>query len=317
MKTLRKNILGINIFLLALIASSYTYASTCILTTKPVVKTKVITLATDPRVNVGEELGLITNSDLSGMYLTVGCTGGSTPYRSLAPLTASTTVPGVYETGIAGVGLTVTDLWAPARLVPYSTSIAPGPLTPWHFTENVKIRFIKTGPINIGGSIGAKSIARYYLNNDVVAEMQLGGLKVIQKSCLVELNSKNQTIDLGGPRRSEFTGVGSTAPSSERNFKVVLECQADNIPVQISFDPVGTSSGDGMINISKDIDAASGVVVEVLDSGRNPIKFGAQKTYHSASELNIEIPMYARYKQNGNIIPGKANAAMTFTITQN
>lgn len=88
-------------------------------------------------------------------------------------------------------------------------------------------------------------------------------MKVIQKSCLVDLNYKNQTVDLGSPKRSEFNGVGSSAVSSERNFFVVLQCQEDNIPVQVTFEAAGNSPGVGMIAIADGSDAAKGVAVEV------------------------------------------------------
>ncbi|TQI78153.1 type 1 fimbria pilin [Serratia fonticola] len=282
------------------------------------VRTGLMTLAVDPRIEIGQELVVRTNGDLVGKTLTTICSG-STNYRSLSLLTASTTVPGAYETGIAGVGVIFSDLWSgPSRNIPYTTNISPNPITAWKVTENLRFTFVKTGPINTGGSIGNTLVARFTLDSSSVADVYFAGLKVIQKSCLVSLNSRSQTVDLGSPRRSEFNGPGSSAASSERNFNIELECQNDNIPIQISFDPVGTTPGNGMINIPTETGAATGVVVEVLDSNRTPIKFATPTMYHSAGELNVSIPMFARYKQTGNnITPGTANAAMTFTITQN
>lgn len=87
--------------------------------------------------------------------------------------------------------------------------------------------------------------------------------------------------------------------------------------MQVTFDPVGNSAGDGLLPVNADTDSATGVAVEVLDANRTPLSFATAKTYHNASEQTIEIPLIARYKQTGTVTPGTANAAMTFTITQN
>ena len=284
--------------------------------TNPQVKRiPLLTLAVDPRVQIGEELFVRTSDDVNGSTLSIICSG-SVAYRSMSPLTPSA-VSGAYETGIEGVGVIISDLWQDSRSVPYNTAIAPNRLTPWINRNNIRLRFIKTGPIRSGGSMGSKIFARYFLDSSSVVELVISGMRVIQKSCLVDLNYKNQTVNLGNPNRSEFSGVGSSAASSERDFSVVLQCQQDNIPVQVSFEPGGTSPGAGMIDIASGAGAAKGVAVEVLDENRNPLAFSQPVNYHTAGEREVIIPLLARYKQTGSISPGRADAVMTFTITQN
>lgn len=274
-----------------------------------------LSLAIDPRAAVGDILAYRYSKGFSGQTLVIGCTGSS-PYRSASLLTASSIVSGAFDTGIPGVGVIIGDLYNTAMKVPYSISLSPNALTPWGPSGEVRLTYVKTGPIT-PGTVGTKVYANYYLNSSVFTSLTVSSLTVSQKSCLVDVNSQTQTINLGSPRRSEFTGVGSSAASSERKFDVVLQCEANNIPVQVSFDPAGSSSGNGMLAIDTGTSAAGGVAVEVLDVNRKPLVFSVLTTYHNSSETVIKIPLIAHYKQVGKVTPGAANAAMTFTITQN
>lgn len=294
---------------------SLSYGASCVMGATGKGTTGAITLAVDPSVAVGETLALRYSKGFSGQTLVIGCTGSSS-YRSASVLTQSTTVEGAYETGIAGVGVIIGDLYKTGMTVPYSTSISPAALTPWSNQNEVRLTFVKTGAIT-PGTVSSKIYSRYYLNSSIFATFTMGSLTVIQKSCLADVSSKNQTVNLGSPSRSEFSGVGSTAASSERSFTILLQCESDNIPVQVTFDPVSSSTGDGMLSIDEGTGAASGVAVEVLDSNSTPLTFATAKTYHNLAEKTIEIPLTARYKQTGEITAGTANAAMTFTITQN
>ncbi|MDN8542202.1 fimbrial protein [Erwinia sp. DT-104] len=307
--------LKVRIIFLLLSLPSFSCVGSCVMGSTVKASTGALTLAVDPRVNIGEQIGIRYGKGFAGQTFTVICTG-STPYRSASLLTASTTVAGAYETGIAGVGVIISDLYKAGVNVPLNTSVSPNSLTPWVNQNEVKLTFVKTGPIT-PSAIGSKVYANFYLNGGAFATLTVNSLAIIQKSCLADVNSQNQTVNLGSPNRSEFSGVGSTAASSERNFSVILQCEADNIPVQVTFNPVGNSSADGLLEIDADAEAAAGVGIEVLDSSRTPLTFAAAKTYHAAAEKSIEIPLIARYKQTGEISPGKANAAMTFTITQN
>lgn len=292
--------------------SSSIYAA-CVLNPKKI-STGGMILYVDPRIEIGETLYVRTYNDLLSNILSVYC-NGMTPYSSSSTLTRSTSVPEAYETGISGVGVIITDLWKGAGTkVPYNTTITEGQLTPWINNQNIKLTFVKTGPIDTGGSTGSKTLVKYTLGGQTVVSIFLQSLTVVQKSCLVDLRHKHQTVDLGNPKSNEFTSIGSYAESSERNFSIYINCEAPDIPLNISFEPIGSSPGDGMINI--DSGGASGVVVEILDESRKPLKFSTIKTYNSSISTTV-IPLVARFKRVGDITPGIANAAMTFTITQN
>lgn len=305
----------LKLLLILMLCPQLTWAATCALGSVKAT-TGSLTLAVDPRIAVGEQLGVRVSKGFSNATLVVGCSGGTSPYRSATTLTPSTTVEGAYETGIAGVGVFISDLYRTGQYIPVTASLSAVSVTPWVSKDEIRMTFVKTGPITPGNT-GNNVYVNYYLNSNIFASLTVSSLTVIQKSCLANVNSQNQDVHLGSPKRSEFNGVGSVATSSERNFTIFLQCEADNIPVQVTFDPVTTSSGDGMLSINDDIDSATGVAVEILDANRVPLSFATAKTYHNASEKTIEIPLYARYRQTGTLTPGTANAAMTFTITQN
>ncbi|MBV4368511.1 type 1 fimbrial protein [Erwiniaceae bacterium CMYE1] len=307
--------LKIKLLLLLLSFSTLTHAGSCLMGAYIKGTTGIIKLSIDPRVAVGEVLAYRYSKSFAGKTLAIACTGSS-PYRSSSVLTASTTVADAYETGIPGVGVIIGDLYKNGMGLPYSTSLSASFLTPWTNQNEVRLTFVKTGAIT-PGTVGSKLYANFYLNSKVFANLTVNSLTVVQKSCLADVNSQLQTINLGSPNRNEFTGIGSTSASSERNFSVILQCEANDTPVQVTFDAVGSTAGTGMLAINNDTGAATGIAVEVLDENRTPIRFGTATTKHAHAEQRIEIPLTARYKQTGTIKPGTADAAMTFTITQN
>lgn len=278
--------------------------------------TGLLILHVDPHIAVGEVLIYRKTNNYTRQILVYTCDSGTTNYMTSSPLVPSKTVEGAYETGVAGVGVFIGDIFKKSARVPSRGTVSMNAMLGWTPSDEVGLTFVKTGPV-IPGSVGPKIYSRSYLNSKLLTTLMASSLTVIQKSCLASVSSRNQSVDMGTPNRSEFHGVGSTAVSSERNFNIVLECEADNIPVQVTFEPVGNSPGDGMITVGSGSKTASGIAVEVLDSNRVPISFAQAINYHSAGEREIEIPLLARYKQTGTITPGPANAAMTFTITQN
>lgn len=277
--------------------------------------TPLITLEIPPQVSTGDILGYSQSRDYVSDVVVATCDNDSAAnYESTALLPASPTVSGAYETGIPGVGVFIGDLYSQERNIPYKTTISAGLISPWRLSKEIKLTFVKTGPIS-PGTIGSVQYSRYSLNNNTIATLSVQTLTVKKKSCFVDVNSKNQTINLGNHGKNEFAGIGSIARSSERDFKITIQCAAENTPVFITFDRVGASPGNGLLALDSS-SSARGVAVEVLDSGKNAMIFGAKTRYGSATSKTIEVPLTARYKQIGDISPGSANAAMTFTVTQ-
>lgn len=231
-------------------------------------------------------------------------------------VSGTNTYGNIYATGITGIGMQIRDLRQSAKGVPYSTSMTPAELLGWSTDKKTLVSFIKTGPIGTGNSKTGLA-AQFQVDSWIVAKIAVNvSFSWITKSCVAEPNSRIQNIQLGKPSAKSFTSIGST--SDDKYFSVKLKCKEDAVPVYVSFEPTTGSSGTGLLNIDTSIEgAAKGVVVEVLNSnGRTPLIFDNETQYHTAAEQTIEIPLIARYKRTGTVVPGTANAAMTFTINQ-
>jgi major type 1 subunit fimbrin (pilin) len=274
------------------------------------------TFYVDPNIPVGGVIGGKTVS--AARLLTVMCTG-STTYRSALLgdwATPSATVPGVYETGLPGIGVKVTDFVMPDRYVPVTNAALPPNQTLGLNGSDIRLLFYRTGEI-VPGNFPTGIVARFSLGttaNILSLQITAGGAKI--KSCYA--SSPSITVPLGSHQRSVFNGVGST--SEMKSFNVELTCQGDNMPVNVSFSSSGATSSPepGVIPLDGSEGSATGVAVKVVKGDGSPVQFDTAETYHTAGETSISIPLRAGYVQTaGTITPGVANTAMTFTITQN
>ncbi|WP_330983310.1 MULTISPECIES: fimbrial protein [Enterobacterales] len=251
----------------------------------------------------------------------IACLSGSAQYKSEM---TNKTVTGVnadgniFETGIPGVGIQISDLMMSNRKVPNKGALSPNDLLPaWSTSGRIRVDFIKTGPISQGYIRGGK-VAEYKVDDYTVASIEVkGNQSWVIKSCTIDSADRNKTVQLGNYRASDFSSVGST--TVDKYFSLTLNCQQDSTPVYLSFEPTTGSSGDGILTLDKSgTDSASGIAIEILNkSDRTPLVFNNAIKYHSGSEKKIEISYIAHYKKiNSTVSPGTANAAMTFTIDQ-
>jgi len=299
---------------------AFAEASGCILLDGKTYNVSLTSMPIDPDVAVGTVL-YTERLDTTGPKLTCPLNSSRGKYNSkmlgnFTTVTGTNAYGNIYATGIAGIGIQIRDLVQSAKSVPYSTSMNSGELLYWQTDKKTVVSFIKTGPVGTGKSKTGQA-AQFMLDDWMIAKIAVNvSFSWITKSCVAEPNSRIQNIQLGKPSAKSFTSIGST--SEDKTFSVKLKCKEDAVPVYVSFEPTTGSSGTGLLNIDSSVDgAASGVVVEVLNGGdRTPLAFDTDKKYHTAAEQTIEIPLIARYKRTGTVVPGTANAAMTFTINQ-
>ncbi|MBV4412630.1 fimbrial protein [Enterobacteriaceae bacterium YMB-R22] len=306
--------------LLALVMlSAKALAVGCTVSVNTPLKIALPTFAIDPNLPVGSILAAKT---LSTGGVIGACTGGSIRYTSTmlgAWAAQSSSMPGVYETGVPGVGVKISDYIIEGNFVPGITQLSPNMTIPLS-ARDIKLTFYRTGPITPGNFVTGK-IASFSLPNTTNSPVDIltiqilsGGIRI--KSCYAK--HTNIIVPLGSHNRAEFSGPGSM--TTPKIFNVELTCQGDSLPVFISFGPAvgATSPQAGVIPILSEDLSATGVGVKVMNQDGTPVQFGKQVTYHTNYEKAITIPLQASYIQTGNMItPGSANAAMTFTITQN
>lgn len=295
-------------------------ATGCIVLDGKTYNVNLTSMPIDPDVAVGTVL-YTERLDTTGPKITCPINSSRGKYSSkmlgnFTTVTGTNTYGNIYATGITGIGIQIRDLMQSAKGIPYSTSMTPNELLGWGTDKKTIVSFIKTGPIGTGKSKTGQA-AQFQVDSWILAKIAVNvSFSWITKSCVAEPNSRIQNIQLGKPSAKSFTSIGST--SDDKSFSVKLKCKEDAVPVYVSFEPSTGSSGTGLLNIDSNVDgAASGIAIEILNGGdRTPLAFDTDKKYHTAVEQTIEIPLIARYKRTGTVIPGTANAAMTFTINQ-
>lgn len=275
-------------------------------------------LLLDPNLPLGSVIGSQTLS-LAGMAAQ-RCVG-SIPYQSMMSGSwsrPSGTLPGVYETGVPGVGVKVSDYLFSDRTVPLAETLRPDPNAPLSGSD-IQLLFYRTGDISPGSFPGGE-VARFTLpdaSGDPVVALSLQAVagSVRLKSCYAK--SPNLTVQLGRVNRSAFVGMSSSvAPTS---FNVELVCQGD-LPVKVAFSTVGGASSPepGIVPIESGEGNASGVAIKIMHRDGSPLRFDTPQPYRLHGEPQVTIPLLATYTPIGtSITPGKAHAAITFTITQN
>lgn len=274
----------------------------------------------DPDVEIGTTL-YTTRLDTAGPKITCPLNTGRGKYASkmmgnFQSIVGSNTYGNIYASGIEGIGIQIRDLMQSAKGVPYSTTMTSGELLLWSTDKKTIVSFIKTGPITLGSTYSGVA-AQFSVDSWVVAKVSLKAkIAWITKSCVAEPNSRIQNISMGNFLATSFSSIGNT--STDKTFSVKMKCQADTVPVYVSFEPTTGSTGNGILNLDTSAsDAAQGIAIEILNANdRSPLVFSTEKKYHTGSETSIEIPLIARYKRIGNVKAGTANAAMTFIINQ-
>ncbi len=301
---------------LALIWTKNVWAVGCSFSPKTF-QLKIPELAVAPNVPVGSVLLARTFSAKGPAAV---CPTGSPLYKSMmmGPWATLSSIPGVYETGVPGIGVRIDDFVLDG-FVPLSQQIPPNQALAI-MGKDVRLLFYRTGDIE-PGNFPAGIVARFQLQgtngtlgNLLTQQVVSGSVRI--KSCYAK--SPNIIVPMGQVQRNVFNGVGSTSPV--KSFKFDMTCQGDGLPVDVSYDVMaGTSSPEtGVIPLDNVEGSATGVAIKVMNNDGSPLQFNMPTRYHLNHEPSISIPLKAAYVQtNKKITAGVANATMTFTITQN
>ncbi|MFD1804374.1 fimbrial protein [Mixta tenebrionis] len=312
-----KNLTVAGVIMMCAAAPACVQAAGCELGTPRTQQFTLPDLLVDPNQPPGSVIGSKTIA-IAG-DLAQNCTGSVNWQSVLTGSWASPSgvLPDVYETGIPGVGVKVSDALLPDSFMPVNTTLTPDSSRPL-IGSDVQLLFYRTGDITPGSFPGGE-VARFMLTDSsgnlaTALTLQAASGSVRMKSCYAKSN--NLVVQLGSVNRSSFTGVGSTvAPTA---FAVELVCQG-NLPVKVSFSSAGgaPSPEPGIVPIQDGAGAASGIAIKVMHRDGRPLHFDTPEAYHLAGEPEISIPLLASYTPTGiKVTPGTARGAMTFTITQ-
>ncbi|MBV8043471.1 fimbrial protein [Pluralibacter sp.] len=234
--------------------------------------------------------------------------------------------PGVYKTGIAGIGITLINqqgqrvrgggTQCDTRSTPLGYVSSDGNNT---FNFNVALALVKTSTNVTSGTL-QQSETRFgigvYGHEGIGTPNTVsyaGTVNVLQVTCAVSPQSLN--ITLGDFPVSDFTHIGAT--TSEKGFDVNITCD-DTVQPEVMLSSANgyESSYPGVIKLTPENGAATGVGIEMMFDGM-VATFDQYKTTASLAYINqtLQIPFTARYYQTTDTVtPGTANGVATLTI---
>ncbi len=181
-----------------------------------------------------------------------------------------------------------------------------------------RFKLIKTGEIDIGSqSISLNPIAmrRKSAFGSVSPAGDLYTIRftpfaLVNAAC--SLSDSTINVDMGIVAGTKFTGVGSTSES--KSFTIGLDCVVGT-KVNITLDSPTPEAGFVGTTALSAGSTASGLGIQITDTGDAPIQFQQSKYVGEATSSFMTIPYKARYIQtDSTITPGTANGLMTLNI---
>ncbi len=227
----------------------------------------------------------------------------------------------IYRTNIPGIGIRIG--LRPSDHVgtfpfPYSWSLHQAGTLPLGPKGWIHVQLYKIGSITGNGALAAGHYASLYAQ-DAPGEaltVRIDGrtTAIVTPSCTAAPTPPNQ---LGKVWKNQFSSVGSTA--AEQGFNIKLNCREakpELNAVYLRMDAKPDASGaPGVIALSPDANAATGVGIQILDKDRQPVAYGQSALVGMSKDGVYNVPFHARYYQTANqVTAGRANGSATFTL---
>ncbi|HBN9706126.1 type-1 fimbrial protein subunit A [Pseudomonas aeruginosa] len=230
----------------------------------------------------------------------------------------------VYKTSVPGVGFI-------GKYTLYTSSTGYGPVetdlskidramevdSPAYMGFDLRLRLIKTGPIQPGAVLPAFEVAKgtSWVSGyrDLITRLSLPQIRFNVPTCQIPGIVE---VPLGEVFMHKFKGAGSEAGAQD--FEIPLRnCPGGFERIRYRLDPLGSiiDADKGLLQIDQGSGAASGVAVRINGRGA-AVKFGVDQNLsgYTGAAGNFTIPLSASYYQTGPITPGAANASLEFTI---
>lgn len=162
-------------------------------------------------------------------------------------------------------------------------------------------------------------IATTYADEGFTVNLQIYGT-IIGESCEVEVNSKEQTVDLGAFDISEFPATGTTTP--EKAFTIDLKnCSRAIQGTKIWFSGMPDTNNSDLLALSDTGkgtagEMATGIGVELFNAGMNPIKINnTESEIYPLKQGDNSLTFNLRYKSTlPEVTTGNATAIMYFDL---
>ncbi|MBJ7516015.1 MAG: type 1 fimbrial protein [Stenotrophomonas sp.] len=311
-----------------------------------------VTLPLQGTITVGADLPIgteiYTSQHQSASVAVISCTGGPGVVRRTSDYVGSpgrpSTLPGIYETSIPGVGIA---MWfAGTKFPAHPAAITlDGPTLRLNFSKWVDFSLYKIGPISAGVLQGSSlPHARSYTEGagsiNIWESQIVGQLNIVTGTCRVA----DVTVPLGRYRQRDFNAIGRV--SGWRDYDIELSgCPAffgnqaaysrrDSGTIEVPGRRVANKIGIRLDPSTPILDAARSIMAVQGTPGNRPAEgIGIQValptntsvgfgTFHdsgltltTAANGSYRIPMRARYIQlEDRVRPGPANGAMVVTL---
>ncbi|EFL9552428.1 fimbrial protein [Escherichia coli] len=259
------------------------------------------------------------------------CTAGTNRFAAKIVSTGATDLGNkIYSTNVPGIGLRFSRGGATVNIIypdVFSSTISRTTnysLGGSRFTLEV----IKTASVTGSGTLAAGKYTSYDWengNNPILETMlSANAITVVSPSCSI-LSGKNMNVDVGTIKRSDLSGVGTTAGG--KDFNIELQCSGGvsesgfaNIHTTFSGNlATGTTAAQGvLINEKSGNTAAKGIGIQVLKDG-SPLQFNNNYTVgrlNNQETRYITIPLHARFYQYGpTTSTGEVESHMIFNLT--
>ena len=231
----------------------------------------------------------------------------------------------IYQTGIPGIGITITANFNGQGPLPneYSKTEHTFQLSTY---EHYFIQLIKIGYIPAGGQIFSHSLLQgHIINHDnlLIVNSELSQpWKVILKRPTCAVTTPNFTVNLGDISITDFHADGRTKP---KNFNIDLDCTGGTNSADIYVtltDASNPGNSSSQLNLSPD-SGAQGIALEV-NNRYGTVNFGpdlegignpGQWLDGTTGIGSYSIPLSVNYiRLPGPIKAGTANAGVTYTL---
>ncbi|MGL6090064.1 fimbrial protein [Pseudomonas sp. AU8050] len=191
----------------------------------------------------------------------------------------------------------------------------------YHFANiPMKLRLIKTGDTPNGEVIPAGQIASFNAGTLQLVKFLLSNSTTITApSC----QTKDINVKMGQYKLNDFPNDGSPSKRTVPFSIEIYNCPAGINKVMYSLIPSSSSpvwnTTQGIIKLNQS-STAKGIGLQIIDDQLTPIILDQPKllSQYSADGGNFTIPLNARYLKipdAPSIVPGTANAEMTFVMS--
>lgn len=258
--------------------------------------------------------------------------GASGFYLQILPqLNVSTSVPGVWDSGLAGIGVRAIDVSYDNRVLSqigigqWADFAPPVGASAFSGSYTFSYQLIKTaqaaapGPLSIGQMFGLVS---HNVPANVGSGRQgpvgVGNTTVSTRSCTVA--TPNVAVALPTVSPAAFRQAGDTA--GETAFQIGLSCQTGfSVYVTLS-DATTPGNRTDRLTLSGSSTAA-GVQLQVVNPSGQAVFYGADSPVAGntnqfllgPSDSTTGIALRARYVSTGTVTPGSVSAVATFTMS--